>query len=86
MPNSKEVPGTQCLGMHLISPKCEDSRFFSESSMLYDIKLQKLDSILIRIMVVFNVGTLDQLISSSLDKMSCNKAIDCLLELCKGHN
>ena len=80
------MPGTQCLGMHLIPPKCGDSGFFSDSSMLYDIKLRKLDTVLIRIMVVFNVGTLDQLISSSLDKMSCNKAIDCLLELCKRHN
>ena len=43
------APGTHCLRMRLISPRCGDSGLFSDSSALRDIRVRIQYSILIRI-------------------------------------
>ena len=44
-----EAPGTHCLCMHLIFPRCGDSRLFSNSSVLSDVRVWTQYSILVRI-------------------------------------
>ena len=44
-----EAPGTHCLRMRLISPRCGDSGLFSDSSMLSDVRVRTRYSILVRI-------------------------------------
>ena len=45
-----EAPGTHCLSMRLISPKCGDSGLFSDSSALCDVRVRTRYSILVRIL------------------------------------
>ena len=45
-----EVPGTHCLHMRLISPRCRDSRLFSDSSVSCDVRVRTQYSKLVRIM------------------------------------
>ena len=35
-----EAPGTHCLRMHLISPRCGDSGLFSDSSVPCDVRVR----------------------------------------------
>ena len=46
---NEEAPGTHCLCMRLISPRCGDSGLFSDSSMSCDVRVQTRYSKLIRI-------------------------------------
>ena len=45
-----EAPGTHCLRMRLISPRCGDSGLFSDSSALRDVRVRTRYSILVRIL------------------------------------
>ena len=45
-----EAPGSHCLRMHLISPRCGDSGLFSDSSTLCDIRVRTRFCILVRIL------------------------------------
>ena len=45
-----EAPGTHCLRMRLISPRCGDSGLFSDSSALCDVRVWGGYSILVRIL------------------------------------
>ena len=47
-----EAPGTHCLRMRLISPRCGDSGLFSDSSVLCDVRVRTRYSKLVRIMKV----------------------------------
>ena len=44
------VPGTHCLRMRLISPRCGESGLFSDSSALRDVRVRSRYSILSRIL------------------------------------
>ena len=44
------APGTHCLHMRLISPRCGDSGLFSDSSALCDVRVRTRCSILVRIL------------------------------------
>ena len=44
-----EAPGTHCLRMRLISPRCGQSGLFSDSSVLCDIRVRTRYSMLVRI-------------------------------------
>ena len=46
---NRGAPGTHCLSMRLISPRCEDSGLFSDSSALCDVRVWIRYSILVRI-------------------------------------
>ena len=46
---NRGAPGTHCLHMHLISPRCGESGLFSDSSMLCDVRARTRYSILVRI-------------------------------------
>ena len=43
------APGTHCLRMRLISPRCGESGLFSDSSVLCDVRVRTRYSILVRI-------------------------------------
>ena len=45
-----EAPGTHCLRMRLISPRCGDSGLFSDSSVSCDVRVRTRYSKLVRIM------------------------------------
>ena len=55
------APGTHCLCMHLISPRCGDSGLFSDSSALCDVRVWTWYSILVRIICI----------------LACNGSSDC---------
>ena len=44
------APGTHCLRMRLISPRCGDSRLFSDSSVSCDVRVRTRYSKLVRIL------------------------------------
>ena len=44
-----EAPGTHCLRMRLISPRCGDSGLFSDSSVLCDVRVRTRYNVLVRI-------------------------------------
>ena len=64
-----EAPGTHCLRMRLISPKCGDSGLFSDSSALCDVRVRTRYSILVRIM--------DNIIHGQNTITACNESSDC---------
>ena len=61
-----EVPGTHCLRMHLIFPRCGDSGLFYDSSVLSDVRVWTRYSILVRIIQwrVMKVQIAAQLLTS----------------------
>ena len=68
---NREAPGTHCLRMRLISPRCGDSRAFSDSSVSCDIRVQTRCSKLVRINIMACNESLDfqQAISHALQQL-----------------
>ena len=80
----RKAPGTHCLRMRLISPRCGDSGLFSDSSVSCDVRVRTRKSKLVRIIIVACNESLDfqqaishvlqQLPTPSMVFQTCNSA------------
>ena len=67
-----EAPGTHCLHMRLISPRCGDSGLFSDSSVSCDVRVRIRYSKLVRIIIMAcnESSNFQQAISHALQRLA----------------